>query len=274
MLTGCTFFQQQTTSTQSAVTLEPGPDANQETNTQITEPERDAFSDLKDAQTVRDLFAQDYIDPLTQYLKTHADQTNLSASIKLVKAERDRRCQVIAKEYDNRPVTAESVARYQSGYQFSCPAEVSAYAARLEPTDQDSTVANESESLSSENNATTSSTPSAELEKCYLLTSIKNYSAAIKTCEPLAAAGDTAAQYQMAKILNALYRYDEAISWAEKAAPASADSSFLLATLYARGQGTSQDLNKANYWYQKAAESGHPEAIKLLEKKATTEVIP
>ena len=40
---------------------------------------------------------------------------------------------------------------------------------------------------------------------------------------------------------------------------------FSLASCYERGYGVEQDENKAGYWYNKAAKSGHQDAIKMMQ---------
>lgn len=196
------------------------------------------------------LFSQPYIDPLTRYLETNRNNPARADERRRVRQERDRRCQVIADNYAQQEVTAQSVERFRRGYNYSCPRAVQAYASQLEskPVTPDSPVVTEPAPLH------------AQSSDCYLLTSIKNYAEAIRVCEAPAASGDLRAQTNMATIHYELKRYELALKWTKLAAESSAEAAFLLARLYEQGQGVEANPQEALNWYQHAQQMGHAQA--------------
>ena len=97
----------------------------------------------------------------------------------------------------------------------------------------------------------------------------KDYPAALKELEPLAAKGDANAQYLLAEMYNdgSGVPMDEkiAVSWYSKAARLGyADAQTMLGIMYDNGAGVPQDYKKAMLWYRKAAEPGVPMAQSLL----------
>src|SRR5438876_216871 len=54
---------------------------------------------------------------------------------------------------------------------------------------------------------------------------------------------------------------EKAFYWFQKAAENSEDAMIHLATCYENGEGTAKNLEKAFYWYQKAAENGNDHAM-------------
>ena len=95
-----------------------------------------------------------------------------------------------------------------------------------------------------------------QLNDCYLLTTIRNYSEARAACQAPAQQGDRRAQSNMALISRALGQYAAALDWAQQAAPGSADAAYLLGELYERGQGVEASDQRALSWYLQAAEQG------------------
>lgn len=246
--------------------------------------------------SLKTLFAQPYIDPLTRYLEKNRTNAAQQADWQSVQAERDRRCSVVAKRFEQIAVSESSVDRFRRGYAYSCPTEVAAYAARLSALQAqalaNATNANHADSADSANKAEkTAATQTATLgelpkssasakplqsemtldasktqqagsqaSECYLLTSIKNYREALKACEPPAEQGDARAQTSMAHIYYLFKQYNQAFRWASLAGKNSAESSFLLAQMHERGQGTRTDRPSALRWYEAAEKLGHPQA--------------
>jgi len=234
-----------------------GSDAEPRPVTEIYEEER------------RALFDQPYIDPLTGYLIEHSDDPERAAVRERVRQERDRRCEDVAAQYTNEPATEDVLERYDAGYAYSCPEQVAAFEERVLQ------VSSQSESESepkSESAPATADAPTGDgvseqaLSDCYLLTTIRNYSAARKACLEPADSGDIRSQANMALIAHAFEDYPAAREWAEKAAPASGDAAFLLGQMYATGRGVGQDLEQALYWYNEAARMGHKEAQAALDR--------
>ncbi|MCL7942740.1 tetratricopeptide repeat protein [Marinobacter sp. ATCH36] len=227
----------------------------------ITGPDEEPYERQRQA-----LFDQPYIDPLTDYLKAHGDDTDRETLLRQIADERDRRCQVIAENYAEEPATEEKLIRYRAGYSYSCPAEVKAFSERVEREQQKeapSTVVGSDSSKSAEE-------PEKEHEQdasdCYLLTSIRNYSAAREACREFAENGDPRSQANMALIAHAFEDYASAFKWAQKAAPVSGKASYLLGQMYASGRGVGQNPEQAVYWYDKAASLGHEEARMALKR--------
>ena len=238
----------------------------------------------RDAQ-VQTLFDQPYIDPLTEYLNEHQGDASRSDQLAVVRAERERRCDAIAQRYDTRPLTSEQVARYRAGYGFSCPEDVQAFALRYrekrkevqearvaEAADEtrqqaEDKVAEKGEDAIPEK-AATGSVPAAvsqQLNDCFLLTAIRNFSDALEACRTPAENGNARAQTNMATIAYALQRYDDALDWAKRAAPESGNAANLIGQMYAQGQGVSEDQQLARQWFQQAASLGHAGARAALE---------
>lgn len=205
-------------------------------------------------QELAALLAQPYIDPLTDYLQRHQNDTQAAEHIKRIRQEREMRCAVVAKRFNAQEVTEASVSRFREGYAYSCPQQVDNYAAQLPPAP-----------------APVQTIDSAETEQlespqhdCYLLTAIKNYHEALTACQQPAQDGDTQSQTNLALIYHALERYDEAQQWALAAAKESAEARFLLGEMYTHGEGFAADPQKAQYWYQAADQLGHPLAAAQL----------
>ena len=87
-----------------------------------------------------------------------------------------------------------------------------------------------------------------------------DYATAYVLLQPLADAGDRAAQHNLG-VYYAVGQgdYAEAGSWFRRAADQGlADAQFNLGVLYASGRGVPQDYREAAMWYRKAASQGHP----------------
>lgn len=216
----------------------------------VTQSEQNPYEQERQA-----LFDQPYIDPLTDYLKEHGNDTDRESVLQQIRKERDRRCQAIAADYEAESATEQNLARYRAGYNYSCPADVEAFARRVDDN------RHEKKNQPAPENALEQS-----LSDCYLLTSIRNYSAAREACREFAENGDTRAQANMAMIAHAFEDYASALEWAQKAASVSGKASYLLGQMYASGRGVKQDPEQAVYWYQKAASQGNEEARTALDR--------
>lgn len=216
-----------------------------------------------------DLFDQPYIDPLTRYLIKHGDEADRSAQLARVRRERDRRCQAIADNFNEAAKTREALERYQAGYSFSCPDQVADYeqALAVSLARQADARENKPETVS---NKQPNSELSEQLSDCYLLTTIRNFSDALKVCKAPAEAGDVQAQTNLALISHALADYGRAHHWARLASAHSGEAAFLLARMYTAGQGVEPDPVAAEKWYHRAAGQGHAGAKAVLEEGTNT----
>lgn len=210
------------------------------------------------------LFDQPYIDPLTDYLQEHGGDSRREAVLQQIRDERDRRCRVIAGDYAAEPATEPVLNRYQAGYLYSCPEQVAAFAERVEQQQREARQRQENRQTQSTNTATRALEQSRG--DCYLLTSIRNFSAAREACRESAKVGDSRSQANMAIIAHAFEDYASALEWARQAAPESGEASYLLGRMYDSGQGVQQDPEQAVYWYDKAASQGHKEARMALDR--------
>ncbi len=212
------------------------------------------------------LFAQPYIDPLTDYLNQYIDDESRAEPLRVVSAERKVRCQQIADKYATRPLTEESLNLYQVGYNYSCPKEVEAFALRLAETEnstQNQPPVAESFSAPDKivlDKAIVSNVNKEQLNDCYLLTTISNFREARQACLSPANNGDIRSQLNMALIHKALADYSQAMKWAKKIEQNSPRARFLIGELYASGLGVKQDNQAAFNWIEKAGQDGYPEA--------------
>lgn len=208
--------------------------------------------------TVRSLFAQPYIDPLTHYIKRYSADAEKSTEVALVRKEREKRCKLVADNYAKEPLTEESLKRYTRGYQFSCPAEVDQFAKKVAELA-------ESKSTNSDRVAADNANKK-QLNDCYLLTKIRNFSDALQACRQPASQGDTKAQVNMAMMAYALKNYEEARYWATKAAPSSGIASNLVGEIYLQGDGVDVNLSMAKKWFENAIKQGFNDASVRLKQ--------
>lgn len=222
----------------------------------VDQPERDAYQ-----REQRALFDQPYIDPLTEYLAEHRDDPARESVLRQVRQERDLRCNAVAGQYANEPATAAVLERYDAGYSYSCPEQVAAFEERV--NQQASEPEAETAKVDPPNGKGVSD---QALSDCYLLTTIRNFSAARKACREPADNGDVRSQANMAIIAHAFEDYTSAREWAERAARASGEAAFLLGQMYSTGRGVGKDMDQAVYWYNEAARQGHKEAQAALDR--------
>jgi TPR repeat protein len=216
-------------------------------------------------QERRALFEQPYIDPLTDYLKQHRQDEQRAGTMARVRAERDRRCRAVADQYSEKPATEPVLAQFRAGYLYSCPAQVAAFSERVTRSRASESVAEPEPPVSGPETVRPSFDQRA-VSDCYLLTSIRNFSAARDACLAPARAGDAQSQTNLAIIAHAFEEYPEARQWAREAADESSEAAYLLGQMYAAGQGVAPSEQQAVYWYTKAADQGHERAIAILKR--------
>lgn len=207
------------------------------------------------------LFAQPYIDPLTRYLNRFADENTQPPRLPEVRRERDLRCAIISERFNRRALTPETLASYRVGYAFSCPDDVARYGQHL--ADQQSQAI---ERATTETPVAVSPRLPKELNDCYLLTRIRNFSDALRACRGPAEDGNRRAQVNMALISHSLEDYSQAQQWAREAAPDSPEAAFLLGQMYLSGQGVERDNESAQRWFAQAAQQGHSDAKAMLQR--------
>jgi hypothetical protein len=202
LLAGCTSFRTLGTPEQ--------PTAAPQVSESIETPSQPKPQSSKEEHMVETLFAQPYIDPLTRYLENTRGNTGRADLRQRVRDERNHRCEVIAARYNAEPVTESARAAYRNGYEYSCASDVDAYAQRLATlkaqTPPEPEPALEKEAAPPE--------LSKQLNDCYLLTAIRNFSEALKACQQPADQGDVKAQTNMALMTFALKDYTSAFHWA------------------------------------------------------------
>lgn len=212
---------------------------------------------------VNALFDQPYIDPLTRYLEQHTGNLQRATQLPRIRQERDRRCTEIAARYAERPKTTESLELYRRGYEYSCPADVAAFAAEVEAAGA-AGEAMARVAAPPQRPAPAPATDETNRNECYLLTDIRNFSEAQEVCRVSADEGDLRAQLNMALIAQALRDYPQALAWARPIADSSAEARYLLGQLYASGHGVERDYAGALTWYQRAANEGYAPAQTAL----------
>lgn len=222
-------------------------------------------------QKIKPLFDQPYIDPLTEYLQRYAGDPARSAQLEQVRRERERRCAAVARRYNTDGISETGLALYRRGYSFSCPQDVAAYEARLKAMQPAPKLARQpvSEPMNDDRDVHDDEAQkvavSHQMNDCYLLTWIRNFSGALKACSGPADDGVVGAQSSMAQIQNALGNHESAYRWALKAAPESGQAAYLLGEMYAQGLGVAQDKNTAAKWFRTAVGFGHAAAESALD---------
>lgn len=227
-------------------------------------PTESAPGPISPEQELADLFDQPYIDPLSEYLQRHRGDAERAGELSQVRKERQRRCQAVAERYVSEPLSETALDRYRAGYGFSCPQQVAAYEQALGEKQEQK---NRQQIASAEPEGPEPAVRE-QLNDCYLLTTIRNFSEALQACRAPANAGHVKAQTNMAVISHALADYRQAYRWARVAAPESQEAAFLLAEMYSNGQGVQQNLAQAEKWYHQAAVQGHTGARAALEQSA------
>ena len=247
---------------------------------------------------VQALFDQQYIDPLTEYLRLHSEDIDYAPYLDLVRAERNERCSAVANRYAGQTASPASLQRLKRGYNLSCPAVVDAFAQRVasqQPTTSKLPAA--AQSNSNQPTRAESTSLSGESKDCYLLFSIKNFQQAAAPCSAAAANDDAKAQHRLAVIAQANNDQPQVLQWATRSAElgdpngqlmranllsrkgddeqafrwlqASADqgqreATYLLAQAYREGTGTATNLSQAQVYLERAANAGDVQAMLQL----------
>ena len=223
------------------------------------------------------LMDQPYIDPLTNYLIEHQGDSARAEILQQIKQERDLRCQEVARQYSDESATEAMLERYNLGYGYSCPEQVAVFDSRVSQQQANQQSIPEPAVPSTPKptpkpipKPTQKPTPEQisdqALSDCYLLSSIRNYSAARNACRDPANLGDQRSQVTMARISHLFEDYKDAAKWARMAAPESDEASFLLGKMYAAGQGVGQNMDQAVYWFNEAAKLGNKDAQAALDQ--------
>ena len=110
-----------------------------------------------------------------------------------------------------------------------------------------------------------------KLEQAHQALEAEEYVKAMSIFEPLAIAGNTDAQFQMASIYylgsGVEQDFNRAFDWYRRAAEqGEADAQYSLGNMYLLGEGVTADNALAQHWYEKAAAQGHESAHNNLEK--------
>jgi hypothetical protein len=77
------------------------------------------------------LFNQEYIDPLTDYIETYRKDETRSAYVQQVLMEREARCATVEQRYQHKKQDKATLAKLESGYNYSCPQVVAQFATQV-----------------------------------------------------------------------------------------------------------------------------------------------
>lgn len=202
--------------------------------------------ELKD--DIERLLDQPLIDPLTRFLEQHASSHANTPYYQRIARERDSRCRAIGTRYARQAPTEETLRSLRSGYEYSCPAQVEAFAGRVpRPAAPDMPAAEPAVSLALP----------AEASDCYLLYAIRNYQRAMPACSAAAQAGDGQSQHHLASVLRRNRALTDALYWAQQSAASGyPPGQLLLAEFYQQGQGAPGDSDRALDLIEAAANQG------------------
>ena len=207
---------------------------------------------------INELLEQPAIDPLSRYLERHGP--GRSPTLDRVRAERDKRCAAIADSYAGREKTAANLEKLDTGYRYSCPAVVQAFAEQVSRAGAAPGSAMSTAPSTSARSATTTQ-DKAVLDNCYLPFAIKNYREAHAACRKPAEIGDARAQYNLGFSARVLQLLPEAVQWTQRsAAQGLSEAQLHLGQLYLRGQGLPQNPTKALQQFELASAQGLAEA--------------
>lgn len=202
------------------------------------------------------LLDQPRIDPLTRFLEQYAAQHASDPSYQRILRERNSRCRAIGTRYARHSPTEENLALLRSGYQYSCPDIVNAFAERVALSPATATATAKSPSLTATPSAM-SARERRQANSCYLLFAIKNYQQALPICTEVAERGDPKAQHHLGSILQVNHEPAQSLHWARRsAAQQHPPGQLLLAQLYQQNDGSSADKGKVLDLIEAAAEQG------------------
>ena len=205
------------------------------------------------------LLRQPYIDPLVRYLERYRADPARADHLKLVSAERDKRCVVIANLYKSREATLANLKKLERGYRLACPSVVDDFTAKL--AKQTVQAESPNTAIAAVESLKATSPSQKELQNCYLLFSIANYREAQDARSAPARGGDARAQYGMAVIARIRQHYPESVKWSEKAAAQGLpEAEQHLGLLYLEGKGVPKEAAQALKWFETAGGHGVAEA--------------
>jgi TPR repeat protein len=228
-------------------------------------PKNPMVSDVE----VKKLLRQKRIDPLTQYIEKHQNNPEKAEQVSVVRAERDKRCGHVEKEYAKKDKNHNHLTRLTKGYQYSCPAVVKDFAAKL-PGDSANALAVTTTSTGPlpENNGTVDETQEA-LNACETALKQQEFNVAFTRCKPLAEQGNASIQYKLGLMYEEGKGVEKdlamALQWLQRAAEQNfSKAQLLIGRKYYTGAGVPRDLTKAAEWYRLAAEQNDAEAQYIL----------
>ncbi|OQW95307.1 MAG: hypothetical protein BWK79_02905 [Beggiatoa sp. IS2] len=234
-----------------------------------TPPEEPPKKRVVTDATVKKLFRQKHIDPLTQYLEKYQNDSTKTEQILVVKEERDKRCAEVEKEYTSKEKNQSNLTRLTNRYHYSCPQIVKEFAAKLTPlpTEISSSSAVSLSTLPDEDSHKIDSKET--LEACETALKQQDYAIAFAQCEPLAEQGNASIQYKLGLMYEEGKGVEKdatiALKWLRQAAEQNfSKAQLLIGRKYYTGEGVSKDLATATQWYRRAAEQGDPEAQYVL----------
>ncbi len=219
----------------------------------------------KTSSDTQALFAQPYIDPLTDYLEQHPNASqDLQARIH---AEREKRCAEVAVLYQQRDKTTAQLNKLRTAYQRSCPHLIEAFARQLPPATPQAppqTMATSAATAASEmaiDSPSYAAYRQQALQSCLQALSDTAWLTVIKPCKDLAKHRDAMAQTYLGRVYFQHQQPQQAAHWWQQAAAQGmAQAQYHLGLLYAKGQGVSQNVSQAAQWLQRAAHQGHSAA--------------
>lgn len=221
------------------------------------------------------LFAQPYIDPLTDYLAKNQHDDALRDVLARVKAEREKRCADIALLYQKRAKTAANLAKLRTGYQRSCAHVVEAFAVLVESSVPSASPAQATTARVTKPPTLVPEAPSPDLVEpsvgsqtyavyrqqvllnCQFKLAAQDMQAVIDSCQRLARQGEALAQSYLGTAYMQQQQVAQAEYWWRKAAEQGlAQAQYHLGVLYAEGRVLKQDWQQSFDWLQRAALQG------------------
>lgn len=210
-----------------------------------------------DASELRELFAQNYIDPLSDYIKANSADTAKAEAVEKVKAERMKRCRRVAARYHRRAKNSVNLEKLTRGYGYSCPQVVAAFAALI-------TVKTNENAVEKTRATQKDAVFDADTEKSVGLLMSKNID-------------ESAPWYNVKK--NFLFSCEDAFTAEIKkevlrlctvpAARGDARSQYYLGKTYAADESTRANLEEAFIWLNLSVRGGFQKATALRDKIGT-----
>lgn len=227
------------------------------------------MSDSEDSppDEIQALLQQPYIDPLTDYLRENRKDPVHQAYLARIAKLRDQRCGTVAARFEKRDLSVEVLTRFRSGYQYSCPDQVDAFAARLNAAEMPGnpvarSMGTEAANIQPAKPLSSGLAWNAAANECYLLAGIHNHADAIKACLPPAKEGNLRAQRALANSLLALQQYEKARGWLLQAASQQDSYALIrLAELSLDGHDAMADPALAWAWFSRAGARARAAAL-------------